>query len=73
MLSQPTGIITLHNKKQIESLSVAVNAAYEMLEKGIECGIDENDDGLSISVKCVTDTMYRVEVSGRIDTKNKED
>lgn len=75
MLGLPEGTIFLHTKEQIENFNVALNCAYEMLDKGIEKGIKDEEDGVSVRIKCVTEKCFRVEVSGQVfipDTKEQK-
>lgn len=75
MLCLPEGTIYLHTKEQIENFNVALNCAYEMLDKGIEKGIKDEEDGVSVRIKCVTEKCFRVEVSGQVcipDTKEQK-
>lgn len=72
MINLPEGTIYLHTKEQILNFNSALNCAYEMLDKGIEKGIKE-EDGASVRIKCVTDTCFRVEVSGQVCIPDTEE
>lgn len=65
-MNTPSGMITIYGKEQLEGLAKAINCGFEMLEKGIDSGMEEKP---MISVKAVTSKCYRVEISGLVETE----
>ena len=70
MENNPVGMITLYGQKQTEAFTEALKTAAMMFSTGHdEYGLGED---ASISIKAITRTCFRVEVSGFVETKDED-
>lgn len=66
MENNPSGMLTVYGENQLQSLANALTAGANMYTKGVEDGMEADS---MISIKAVTKTCFRVEISGLVETE----
>ena len=66
----PSGSIFVHDKEQFAALCIALSQVEDMLNVVDQKRFD--NEKLTIEIKAVTKTCFRIEVGGMLDITDKE-